>query len=696
MSSGDSFSIGATGLAAAQRGLSTTGHNISNSTTEGYSRQRVNLETMPPTAFGSGGIGNGVLVSGIERVYDEFLTGQVRNIASIQESLGANVEHTRQIENMVADRESGLAPAMQDFFSAVNGLANNPSSTSSRQVLVSAARSLSDRFIYLDERMEILRTASNRGLETTIIEINEIASAIGEANKRIITASQIGGKPPNDLLDMRDKLLQDLSEHISIRTSYQKDGRLNVFVGNGQLLVFGDTTSRLEAKATASDPRKMDIIYHGPDTEAVVTKFITGGKIGGLLDFQKNILGRSQNEMGRIAIGISKAFNDQHKLGMDFHSQLGGNFFTETEKLAPQVLPNRNNKGDAIIKTTITDVDNLTTSDYELRFFDGTYSLIRLSDDELIGRYSSMPQEISEEGFTLSIEQGSSTDLDTYIIRPTRLGAQRIGVKLFDINKIAAASPIRVEASITNLGNAKISFDKVFDTSTPAFTAMRGEISPPYAVHFIDDNHFELLDNTGKPVAVTTLANPEDPAVLQQRDGRKIEEHSEHGDWEDEKDVSGVPAVENAIFYDPVEGVNIFPTPGGLDKGFRVHITGEPKKGDTFRIEYNDDGTTNNENALELAGLENRPTLSNGTANFTDVYSDLVTSIGAKAHELEINYDAQSLLLEHAKDRREAISGVNTDEEAVNLIRYQKLYQANAQAVAVANKMMDVLLSAFR
>ncbi|MDH5408357.1 MAG: flagellar hook-associated protein FlgK [Gammaproteobacteria bacterium] len=691
---GDMLGISVSGVSAAQRALGTTGHNIANANTEGYSRQRITMEARPPSTSGAGGIGNGVVVNDVHRIYDDFITSQVRSITSLSNSMEFNHDYTVQVDNMLADAKAGLAPTIQDFFSAVNGVVNNPSSTSSRQVMLGAARSLTDRFQYLDERFEVIRTAANKNMKTLVVEINEIAESIAQTNRRIVTASEIGGNPPNDLLDQRDKLLQDLSEKVGIRVSYQEDGTMNVYVGNGQLLVVGQRAARLDVEGTPADPRQMDIMYLGPDSKTVITRFTSGGKLGGLLDFQKSILDRAQNELGRIAIGISKAFNDQHKLGMDVHSELGGSFFTETEKLSPQVLPNKKNKGEAVVSAQITKIDNLTASEYELSYFDGNYRLLRRDNNKLIAEFDSFPQDFSDEGFSLDIKNGPPENLDTFIIRPTRLGAKRIGVKIDDVNKIAASSPVRVEASIDNIGSGKIKMGEVLDTSTPSFTLNKGTMTPPFAIRFVDSEHFEILDNTGMPIPITKLALPEESKLLKSKDGREL--YDDDHEYKHEDDDTSVPGVETRIKYDSENGINIFPTPDGLDPGFRVVMTGEPVAGDTFRVEYNEDGTTDNQNAVALSMLQEKAVLENGTSSFSDVYADLITRIGTKTHELEINKKAQKLLLQHVVDKRESISGVNMDEEAANLVRYQKLFQANAQIIAVSQKMLDVLMAAFR
>ncbi|HEB87522.1 MAG TPA: flagellar hook-associated protein FlgK, partial [Gammaproteobacteria bacterium] len=156
------------------------------------------------------------------------------------------------------------------------------------------------------------------------------------------------------------------------------------------------------------------------------------------------------------------------------------------------------------------------------------------------------------------------------------------------------------------------------------------------------------------------------------------------------------PGVSTLLAYDPKKGRDVFPLPDGTDFGFRVHLSGEPKAGDSFKIEFNTDGVGDNRNAIDLAKLQNTPVLSNGTVDYAQAYSQLVSRVGSKTHELEVNAGAQEKLLAQAKAQRESISGVNLDEEAANMMRFQKLYQANAQMIATANKLLETLLSSFR
>ncbi len=707
---GDMLNIGVSGALAAQRALSTTGHNIANATTEGYSRQRVDLVARNPQMAGNGAIGTGVQVANVRRVYDGFVVNEMRDTTASSNALKTYHDYTSQVDNMLADPEAGLSPSLQSFFSAVNGVSDDPSSTSARQVMLSQANSLADRFSYINGRFESLRNNVTKDMRQTAVEVNDLAKAIAKINHTIIIAKEVGGASPNDLLDQRDRLVQQLSEKASVRVSEQDDGRLNVFIGNGQTLVVGDDYSQIEVRSGGYDPSQVDVVFKGSGGDSTITRFIKGGSLGGLLQFRNDVLDTAQNELGLIAIGVSKTFNEQHRLGMDLKSEMGGDFFKEADKTAPVALPNVKNKGDTELTTKIIDSDKLTTSDYQLIYRQGIYTLLRMNDDTVVGRYKSLPQDITSEGFSISKLRGSNIqDGDTFEIRPTRDGAQKFGVAINDVIKIAAASPLRTEASVNNLGTAEILPADSLDHSMPGFSlASEAKLKPPFVIRFLDDHNFEVLDNTGKAIPASKIVQaPGDEqravsenAIKQEgaaanssaTDGIKADDRGEHDDHP-EKDA---PVVQTSIPYDGKQGVDLFPALGGVNSKFRIRIAGDPHKGDMFRVEFNKNGVGDNKNILQLASLQDKPTLANGTSNYSQIYSQLVSRVGSKTHELEVNSKAQKLLLDQATERRESISGVNMDEEAANMLRFQKLYQANAQAMASANKMFEALIAAFR
>lgn len=705
MGTSDILSIGLSGASAAKQALSTAGHNIANAQTEGFSRQRVQSDTRQPQITGVGALGSGTIVTNIKRVHDDFVSKEVRSNSSIANGLQTNYDFTSQVDNMLADPNAGLSPTLQSFFAAINNVSNDPSSQSSRQVLIGEAKALSERFSYLDSRFESLREGTNATLKSHVGDVNNLAKSIADVNWKIVQAKEISQGEPNDLLDQRERLLHQLSEKVVVSTSEQEDGSLNVFIGNGQTLVVGKKASSLALQDNQHDASKLEVVYRSLGADAIVTRFLKGGSIGGLLDFRENMLDASQNELGRIAIGVSKTFNDQHHKGMTLENKLGGDFFKAIDKETPLTLPSSKNEGDYALKTTITNTDNLTISDYQLDYNNGTYTLIRIKDDNVVGQFSSLPSEIESEGFKIEFERGTKIENgDSFVIRPTRAAASSFSVEIERASEIAAASPVRVRKSLHNMGNAKPTLTNVMDINVPSFTTMNGTLSPTITVRFIDENHIELLDDKGKVIPAEQLnsqskAIPATPAVVGENASPATPAIAAipASMMRSDDDSKLLPThLETAIKYDPNVGLNLFPTPKGMSTGYNVQITGNAKAGDTFVIEYNTDAAGDNINALELGALQSKGTLENGRSNYNEVYSQLVSRVGSKTHELDVNREAQGILYEQTKAQRESISGVNLDEEAADLVRYQQAYQANAKVISAASEMFDTLIGVLR
>lgn len=714
MATSDVLSIGLSGAITSERALATAGHNIANANTEGFSRQRVQVDTRPPQLSGVGALGTGVKINNVKRIHDDFVSSEMRSNASIANSLQTNYDFTSQIDNMLADPNAGLAPTLHSFFAAINNISNDPSSQSARQVFIGEANALSERFAYIDSRFESLRKGTNETLKSHVNDVNNLAKAIADVNWKIVLAKEVTQGEPSDLLDQRERLLHELSEKVVVRSNEQEDGALNVFIGNGQTLVLGKRHASIGLKANQHDPSELEIVYKNQGVDSIVTKFMKGGSIGGLLDFREYMLGGAQNELGRIAIGVSKTFNDQHHKGMTLDNELGGDFFSAIDKTTPLSLPSSTNKGDYELKTTITNTDNLTVSDYFLNFNAGTYTLIREQDGEIIDTFTSLPKRIESEGFTVELERGTTIENgDSFMIRPTRAAAREFSVEVERANDIAAAAPVRVRTSVHNMGDINASLKNIANIGAPSFTTMQGTLSPSITIRFIDENNIELLDDKGKVIQAQQLhdqnkaipatpgvpgengspATPAVPAISASRATTiKSLSESEHADGVN----SPVEQIEAGIFYDPEIGINLFPTPGGMDAGYSVQLSGKAKAGDTFIIEFNTDAVGNNVNALELGELQSRATLANGTSNYNEVYGELVSRIGSKTHELDVNREAQGILYDQAKAQRESVSGVNLDEEAADLVRYQQAYQANAQVIGAASEMFDTLIGVLR
>lgn len=655
MAASSLLSIGSSGLQAFQRSLNTIGHNIANVNTEGYSKQSVELSTRLPQRNGYGFAGSGVQTTSITRSFDAFVESSIRSTTSSAREFETFQAMASQLDNIVADQDAGMANSMQRFFDAVQDVSDAPSVPAVREVLLKEARNLSDQFNQLASWMESVRGQVNSDIRGNVSEINRLSSAVAKLNESIVVEQgRSAGQPANDLLDQRDALIRDLSELVSVTTVQQDDGSLNVMVGTGQVLVVGNRASSLDVYVEASDPNQLGVgIRASGGTLVPVTEQLSGGKIGGLLSFRDRMLDPAANSLGLTAIGLGTFINNQQNQGMDLDGALGADFFSVPQ---PQALTLAGTPGN--VSVAFDNIADLTNSDYTLRYNAGAWQLTRNDTDQIVpmtGTGTAADPFIAD-GISLEIGVAPANG-DAYIIRPTRKGAENLQMTLVNNRQIAAAAPIRSSSAISNTGTGEIGAGAVTDINNAAFQTTPGQLSPPVLLRFSAANSYDLYDNT----------NPAAPVLL-----------------------------EAGIAYDPATGGDVFPTPGGIDYGYSISINGAPAAGDEFSVDYNTGGTGDNRNALLLAATAGMKLLDNGTTSIIESYSALVADVGSGTRQAELNSQAQQRVLDQAISTRESISGVNLDEEAANLVRFQQAYQAAAQVVTVAGAMFDTLLNAVR
>lgn len=471
------LTIGMTGLNAAQANLITTGQNISNAGTRGYSRQQVVQTSNEPMFTGNGFLGQGTNVETVKRVYNQYLTTQLLGSQTIAASMESYTAQISQINNLLSDNSTGLSPALNGFFSGLSDLAAAPASIPSRQAFLSDAQSLVSRFNALDQRINEVRYGVNTQIDSVVGQINAYAQQIADINQRILIAQAAGSsQPANDLLDQRDQLINDLNKEIRVTVVPQTDGSYSIFMGTGQLLVTGNQASQLLAKPDEFDAFRT-VVAMKPPTGTPFTlpdNQLVGGTLGGLVAFRNESLDTSQNALGRLALTLAQSFNDQHKLGQDLTGALGGNFFKPP---VPQVMNSTNNPlPEVAINVTVTDIGALTTSDYRLTSHGGgNYDLLRISDNTLLFSNTTLPASI--DGLVIQPASNAPNGA-SYLIRPTRSAASDLDVAIKDARNIAVAAPIRTGVALENRGTATISAGTV--SAVSATTAPGAAITLRY------------------------------------------------------------------------------------------------------------------------------------------------------------------------------------------------------------------------
>lgn len=650
------YGIGVTALNTAQAGLTTTGHNISNANTAGFHRQQIVQSTNIPQFLGVGFMGQGVHVDTIKRIYSEVLDGQVMQAQATSSQLDAYGAQINQVDNMLADPSAGLSPALQDFFNGVHDVAANPSSVPSRQAMINTAQAMVSRFQTIDQRFKEIRDGINTQVTSSVGEINSYARQIAEINQQITVAQSAASdqQPANDLLDQRDQLLSDLNKIVKVSSVKQDNGILNVFIGNGQTLVVGSQASQLAATPSLQDPERIEVgIITIGNTVLLGEGSLQGGSLGGILAFRSETLDLAQNSLGRVAIGLAQTFNDQHQLGMDLNGALGGNFFTLP---VPKVIPNLANPAGGGVAATISDVGALTTSDYLLNYngATATWTLLNSTTNQAVAMAGAgtVGSPFTVDGLSIVVTQPSVTSQSaSFLIKPTINGARDIAVAISDPTKIAAAAPIVTSETSTNTGSGSISAGSVDANYLTALPVL-----PVTLTYSAVTNNFSGFP-VASPVTVTHI-NGTPPTIYPA--------------------PAAVPYTEgDTITFD----------------GISLVVTGTPATGDSFTIDTNSGGVADNRNALLLAGLQTQNTLAGGATSYQGAYSQLVSLVGNQAHEIDVTGKAQAKLVTQTEQAQQSLSGVNLDEEAANLMRYQQAYQAAGKMIQIAGTLFDTLIN---
>ncbi|WP_198116620.1 flagellar hook-associated protein FlgK [Massilia rhizosphaerae] len=636
------LSIGKTGLYAAQAALATTGNNITNANVAGYSREVVVQATATSMGGSNGFIGTGTKVAQVKRYSDDFLNAQVRTAQASSSGLDAYQAQVQQVDNLLADTTSGLSPALQDFFSAVQNLTGDGAGVSSRGSFLSSADTLAARFQSMNGRLDEIRKGVNTQVTASVTSINTYAKQIAQLNDQIGKLTDAAGlNPPNDLLDKRDQLIMDLNKQIKATVVAGDNNSLTVSIGNGQPLVVGTSAFQLAATNSPTDQTRTTVGYV---TQGKITPMaesaLTGGELGAALQFRTQSLDMAQNSMGRIAIALATAMNDQNHLGLDGNGNPGGDIFS----IAPaEVTKNVNNNqtSTTTVAATVVDATKLTTSDYKVDFDGTNYNVYRLSDNTKTV-IQSQPQVI--DGLSFDI-QGTADTGDNFLVRPTLNGSANFKLALTDGAQIAAAAPIATNVPLTNSGSGKISAGSVDKNYLAA------PLTAPVTLTF--DKASGTL--SGFPADVDVTVNGT---------------------------TTTYPAGTNPPFQDGASYTVA---------GMSFTLNGAPADTDTFTIAPNT-GLGDTRNASLMGDLQSTNVLDGGKATFQSAYATLVSTVGNKTREVQANAEAAAAQLTQAQSAANNVSGVNLDEEAANLLKYQQAYQASGKVMQIADTIFNALL----
>ncbi|MFJ4085893.1 flagellar hook-associated protein FlgK [Pseudomonas psychrophila] len=669
------INIGMSGLNASQGALATVGNNIANANTSGYSRQQIVQGSGASQQVGGVFIGTGTTLADVRRVYNSYLDAQLQTTTSLNGDAQAYLDQIGTVDKLLSDKNTGVSAALSSFFSSLQTSAAAPGDMSARQLLLTSAQTLSNRFNSISSQLNQQNEGINSQLDTLTSMVNQHTATIASLNKQIAQATT-AGNTPNNLLDARNEAVRTLNELVGV-TVQEHDNVYDITLGTGQTLVQGSTSNTLSAVPGQVDKSQFSIQINYQQSSSDVTSVLSGGKIGGLLRYRDDVLAPAINDLGRTAIVVADAINKQLGQGLDANGEFGSSMFNSinSEKAISQrsLAATGNSAGSSNLNVSISDSSQLTAYDYKVTFTSATEYTVQRSD----GQDAKGPFKLGDkqviDGFTLQLPQGGAVAAgDSFKVSPTRTGASAIGVQMSDANKLAFAGPLVAGAGGSNSGTGAVgglSLSSVLDIYGGVdLGKSQSDIEGAMPVRIAFDEAgadgtqtYRVLNEAGKEIGKGSI----------------------------------VPGQDNKVTINvPVTNADGTTT----NVGFDTVISGSPGKGDSFDIKFNKDGKADNRNGNELLALQTKATVGvgkdgTGGVSMATSYSQLVSKVGGKASQAAVDGTANGAALAYAKEVRNSVSQVNLDEEASNLVKFQQYYTASSQIIKAAQATFSTLIN---
>jgi flagellar hook-associated protein 1 FlgK len=625
------LNIGISGLNAAQVALSTVSNNIANASTSGYSEESVLQSETIGQSNGQYTIGSGVNVTAVQRAYSQYLTQAVWSSNSNLQGATTTNTLTTSLNGFLAS-SGNLQTSLDNLYSGFSSVANSPSSSSVRQAALGSASSLTSVFNTLGQQLSTQSTQVNQQIGGTVKSINTLAAQIAKLNNQILQAGSTGN--PNALLDQRDTLVQQLSGLTGISASTNNDGSISVYTSAGGTLVSGAQSYALASGANQYDPGSTDV-YDSAGND--ITSQLSGGTLGALVNYRDTVLQPAQNALGQSAIALASSVNGQQAAGLDLNGQQGKAIFSVG---SPAVLPSsKNSAGGATVTASVSDVSQLTTSDYLLRYTGagtGTNGwTLSTTSGQNVALTANGNGTLSADGLTFGVS-GTAQTGDSYEIEPTRSASTSLSVAMTDPNGIAAAAALTASAGTGNTGTGKAG--PVSVTNSANSNLLAGA-----TVTFGAGGNYSITDGAGNTTTGTY--------------------------------TSGQPITAD---------------------GWSLSLTGVPASGDTFKVAANTNGLNDNSNALSLAALSEAGVTNGGKTSVIANYANLTAQIGSAGSLANADLTTQTNIYNQAMSTQQSYAGVNLNQEAANMVQFQQAYQASAQVISTAEQIFTSLITALQ
>ncbi|ATH12328.1 flagellar hook-associated protein FlgK [Delftia acidovorans] len=646
------LNVGSRALMANQIALQTTGHNIANVNTAGYSRQSVAFQTSPGQNMGSGYIGNGVDVNTILRNFNDLLNRQAATASAVSAADSARATSLAQMQEVFGGGKTGLGAAITDMMNSFGDVAGAPTDPSARQVVLTRMNELAARFRSASAQLDELDYSAKQQMGNDVTVVNSLAGQVATLNAQI-SRSIASGQTPNDLLDQRDQLVRNINKYVQTSQIPADDGSISLFVGGSQPLVLGPNSAQLTLKEATEFPGsgKMALYFQQPGGQNVelTPSMLGGGEIAGLLQFQGSDLTEGRNLLGRMALAIGDSLNEQNNLGLTLSGQSGSNLF-KLSMVSNGSTTGAQWTGATTPTTTVVDSSQLKASDYQIVFGSTAPAgkVIRLSDGKVTD-FTSVADLNSKviDGLKFDLK-APGTNGNSILFRPMAAGAHDIQAAVHSPNDLAVANP--VAASIKSLGDATLQMGGIQVSAGFDLTNFAGaEVS--FSKNATGQLEYTITPAPAGGIPATGLYTSGQP--IQLAPGLQVK-------------ITGTPAI-NGTTSDKVT----------LGKAT------DPQYGTAYQRDAG--------NASSFLALRDSK-LFDGSTTLSDGFSTAMAQVGTRTQSAQYAAKLSETIAKNLEADRTAVSGVNLDEEAAKLLQYQQSYQASAKMLQVAQSIFDSVL----
>ncbi len=692
MSINSLFNIGQSALNAQQSTIATTGNNIANVDTPGYSRQYVQLEDAFSLTYNPGALGMGVDAVQVLRRFDQFVEVSFLDKSSEASRWAEQEQVLSSVESIFNEsNRTGINDALSAFFGAWEDLAVRPDDDATRQNLITLSQNLG---LIMNETMDDLdqiREQMEMSIEVDVERVNELVESIADLNKQISANTIPGSSNPNDLLDKRDTAVRELATLIDISTEYTTEDEFVVRTGTGYPLVQGDVTSEFQILGPRAENDLLpysdyegEIVFDGSDSFEYTVEMLSGGTAG----------------------AVGAAGNPTFRVSLD-----GGQTWLKNSDGSDQVFEVTDDNGDGVVdpvqahdlKISFSETDNFTEGDrftimpknglYWIEptrgpqnmtpqtYFDGTTNPQRLSGGSIAASFAVRDDHIGR------YEDEMNAVAEALIWEVNRLHSQGEGL---DFTNIYNGTEM-VDAADVPLGSAQSGlhyFDRITE-GTISFHIYNAET----------DAHMEKLDFQFDP-ATDSLQDVRDninaefagKITAEIHDGKLTLKSAQTGmDIAVGQDTSGLMASLGInTFFKGSDATDITVNEAVATNLTRVNA-GSLNGDDQL-------GTADSDIANAIGDLLTKkvdvstPWRTSGQQSIVESYSTLVSRVGADSRTAQTYSEYNEALATDLSNQQQAISGVNLDEEMANLIKYQHAYTAAAKLITTADQMLETLL----